>query len=157
MIPSEKTKKEAFSLLLSVLTLIGSMIGVMVYFNSQYVSKEELQTEKQLRILVQQQTSDQIDKISKMVYQSHSKLSYEIKNSKSYGLMFRRDLLESRSQLTPDEQSELRLLNRKLRELNSSIPENFSVSDIDMNMTVDEMLKSLEVTDNTKENNEQQN
>lgn len=140
---SNPIKKEAVSWITSVFTLIGLMIGVLVFFNGLYVSKDELHRERELRMIIQDQTNKQIEDLSTLIYKSHIRLASDIKESKIYGIMIRRDLLESRNNLTIEEIAELRLLNRKIAEL-SRATTTFDTTDINMKMEISDMIDHID-------------
>lgn len=140
---AQQTRRDAINWIASVFSLVGLMIGMLVFFNGLYVSKEELLKERELRIIVQDQTNQQIQDLSSLVFRSHVRLTNEIKESKIYSIMIRRDLLESRSNLSEEEKSELRLLNRKISEL-SKETSNFDPLDVNMKMEISDMIKTID-------------
>ena len=140
---AQQTRRDAINWIASVFSLVGLMIGMLVFFNGLYVSKEELLKERELRIIVQDQTNQQIQDLSSLVFRSHVRLTNEIKESKIYSIMIRRDLLESRSNLSEEEKSELRLLNRKISEL-SKETSNFDLLDVNMKMEISDMIKTID-------------
>lgn len=140
---AHQTRRDAINWIASVFSLIGLMIGMLVFFNGLYVSKEELLKERELRAIVQEQTNQQIQDLSSLVFRSHVRLTNEIKESKIYSIMIRRDLLESRSNLSEEEKSELRLLNRKISEL-SKETSNFDPLDVNMKMEISDMIKTID-------------
>lgn len=125
---SKPTIKEAVIWIGSVVGIIVSILSVLAYFNSAYVSKAELESEKSVRTIEIIEINNKMSELQRTIINSQARIAIEFQNTKAYGLIVRRDLLQSRSKLTPDEAAELRLLESKLKELeiksNSRMPPN---------------------------------
>lgn len=124
------TIKEAFIWIGSVVGIIVSILSVLAYFNSAYVSKAELESEKSVRSMEIIELNNKMSELQRTIINSQARIALEFQHTKAYGLIVRRDLLQSRSKLTPDESAELRLLESKLKELEFSNKTKSSVSDV---------------------------
>jgi len=102
----------------SVLGLLGALFAVMTYFNSNYVSKIELEKDQALREQQEEHMEDQFVELAEKLITSHTLLVREIRDAKAFSLIVTRDILQTRTELTPKEQAELRVIQIKLSELN---------------------------------------
>ena len=102
----------------SVLGLIAALFAVMTYFNSNYVSKTELEKDRALREQQEEHMEDQFVDLAEKLITSHTLLVREIRDAKAFSLIVTRDILQTRTELTPREQAELRVIQIKLSELN---------------------------------------
>jgi hypothetical protein len=130
MSQNNATIKDAFVWIGSVVGIIVSILSVLAYFNSAYVSKAELESEKSVRTMEIIEINNKMSEIQRSIINSQARIALEFQNTKAYGLIVRRDLLQSRSKLTPDESAELRLLESKLKELEYSNKTKASISDV---------------------------
>lgn len=129
----EKTKHDAATWVATVISLIAGMVSILVYFNESYVSKAELEREQELRMIAQTQINDNLAEIKKSLVKSNNRIAYEIKQTKLFSLTTRRDVLQTRHKLTSDEQVELRFLQTKINELNSSMQDRPDTEDVSLN------------------------
>lgn len=129
---NKRGKYEAITWITTVISLIAGMVSILVYFNEAYVSKSELAREQELRMLAQSQINDNLSEIKQSLVKSNNRIAYEIKMSKLFSLMTRRDVLQTRTKLTPDEQAELRFLQTKINELSSSANDRSETHDINL-------------------------
>lgn len=125
-------KHDAITWIATVISLIAGMVSILVYFNESYVSKSELAREQELRVIAQTQINDNLAEIRKSLIQSNNRIAYEIKMTKLFSLMTRRDVLQTRTALTPDEQAELRFLQTKINELSSNTHDRPATEDISL-------------------------
>ena len=100
----------------ATLSIATTCITMFSYLNEMYVSRAELTQERNDRSQEMQEIKTQISDLQRSLNVSNMKISTEIRKSKIYSLIVRRDVLQSRSKLTLDEQAELRLLETKIRE-----------------------------------------
>lgn len=125
-------KQDAITWIATVISLIAGMVSILVYFNESYVSKSELAREQELRVIAQSQINDNLAEIRKSLIKSNNRIAYEIKMTKMFSLMTRRDVLQTRTVLTPDEQAELRFLQTKINELSLNAHDRPETEDISL-------------------------
>ena len=110
--------KSVVSRAAAIVGLIGAVLGVIAYFNTNYVSKSELEQEKALRIQQEEYMQDQFVSLAEKIITGNNLIAREIRNAKAFSLIVTRDILQTRMELTPREQAELRIIQIKLAELN---------------------------------------
>jgi len=110
--------KPAISRLVATFGLVGAILGIIGYFNTNYVSKPELALEKSLRIAQEEHMQIQFISLAEKIITSQNLIAREIRDAKAFGLIVTRDILQTRMELSPREQAELRIIQIKLAELN---------------------------------------
>lgn len=134
-------KHDAITWIATVISLIAGMVSILLYFNESYVSKAELAREQELRVIAQTQINDNLAEIRKSLVKSNNRIAYEIKMTKLFSLITRRDVLQTRTKLTLDEQAELRFLQTKINELSTSTHERPETEDISLSEPVNKDKK----------------
>lgn len=120
----KKTEDAAGSVIRPVLnwsaaaSIIIALIATFSYLSSSFVSVSDIEKEKELRVSQDLIMQRQLNQLANYIVSSHVSLSQEIRDSKGFALSVQRDILQSRTDLTPNEKAELTVILTKIDELN---------------------------------------
>jgi hypothetical protein len=112
------TTKKTVAIASSLIALFGSFTGFIAYFDSHYVLRTELEHEQTLRAQEKVYMDEKFLSLAETVVKSQTALAKDVKDAKAFPLIVQRDILMTRTDLTPKEEAELRVLTAKLSELN---------------------------------------
>ena len=105
-----------------VLALLGALASGFAFIDSRYVSQElydtQLQQQEQQLTEINLKTAELLAAMETANTQEFNRIYKAIKDGTALPLIVRRDLLLSRTNLSPDEERELKILETKLDELN---------------------------------------
>lgn len=99
-------------------SIIIALIATFSYLSSSFVSVADIEKERELRVNQDLVMQRQLNQLASYIVSSHDSLSQEIRDSKGFALSVQRDILQSRTDLTPNEKAELTVILTKISELN---------------------------------------
>ena len=99
-------------------TLMGVLAASFTWLDERYVNEDMFEQHIKDVSDLEEKTAKLIELIEEDREKDKNEVLKAVKDAQAFPLMVRRDILLSRSRLTPEERAELEVLNTKLRELN---------------------------------------